>query len=816
MEVKEGSTAIKPEFVIPQRKSVSKTSRAVVQEDVEPEIGSSIQRKSSFGRKIESPSKKSIKKTKSLSAHFLVDIEELVSGTAGSFSDKGSVLSHASSIPLGFSFSLAGATVGLDNASDVLRLKDEPDCQSSMNEMPVPQEEDPDFCNKKKFQIAPTLSISLKFQDVKYKVPVNGGKKTDSEKYILHGITGSVQPGEVLALMGPSGGGKTTLLNVLSGRVRNHNASGSITYNNQPFSKSLKQRICFVLQDDIVFPHLTVKETLTYSALLRLPNTLTKEQKEERVMDVVSELSLERCQNTIIGGAFVRGISGGERKRVCIGNEILLNPSLLFLDEPTSGLDSTTALRIVQMLHNLAEAGRTVVTTIHQPSSRLFNKFDKLILLGKGRSLYFGKASEAMLYFSSIGCSPLIAMNPADFLIDLANGNINDKSIPPELEDKELLGNQKHEIQDGRPSPLGVHEYLIGAYETRVAHLDKRKLLKPEPGEDELEITGWSNSREGGATWWEQYCLLFSRGLKERRHEYLSSLRVIQVISMAIITGLLWWRSDASSPKRLQDQVSTSGSLHGYLELEQLEILIQNECLAHLWKSILLVIISLCLQAGLLFFISVFWGFFPVFTAVFTFPQERAMLAKERAVDMYKLSAYFVARSTSDLPLDLSLPVLFLVIVYFMVGLRASVSAFSLSMLTIFLSIVAAQGLGLAIGAAFMDVKKATTVASVIVMTFMLSGGFFVQKVPAFMSWIRYISFNYHTYRLLLKIQYSCSDPGPDSGSCNSSFIKVLRLDEGEREVIALIAMVIGYRLLGYFLLRGMKLRASSACFTRK
>nr|GMD91111.1 ABC transporter G family member 22-like isoform X1 [Ipomoea batatas] len=170
-------------------------------------------------------------------------------------------------------------------------------------------------------------------------------------------------------------------------------------------------------------------------------------------MSVICELGLERCQNTIIGGALIRGISGGERKRVCIGNEILLNPSLLFLDEPTSGLDSTTALRIVQMLHNIAKAGKTVVTTIHQPSSRLFITFDKLILLGKGCSLYSGKASEAMVYFSSIGCSPLIAMNPAEFLIDLANGNIKDKSFPSDIETKSVPGNQ-----DSEPSPSDVHE----------------------------------------------------------------------------------------------------------------------------------------------------------------------------------------------------------------------------------------------------------------------------------------------------------------------------------------------------------------------
>ncbi|XP_021803703.1 ABC transporter G family member 22-like, partial [Prunus avium] len=304
------------------------------------------------------------------------------------------------------------------------------------------------------------------------------------------------------------------------------------------------------------------------------------------------------CQDTLIGGTFVRGVSGGERKRVCIGNEILLNPSLLFLDEPTSGLDSTAALRTLQMLHIIAKAGKTVVTTIHQPSSRIFNKFDKLILLGRGSSLYFGKASEAMTYFSSIGCAPLIAMNPAEFLIDLANGNTNEKSLPTELE-------------DGGPSAVDVHEFLVEANQVRLEKMEKAKLLSSVLTEGESKMQGMSYSRESKTTWCEQFSILCRRGLKERRHEYLSCLRIVQVISTAIIIGLLWWNSDASSPRRVQD------------------------------------------QAGLLFFISVFWAFFPMFTAVFTFPQERAIVAKERSVEMYKLSAYFLAKNTSDLPLDL-------------------------------------------------------------------------------------------------------------------------------------------------------------------
>ncbi|BFG38411.1 hypothetical protein CerSpe_246850 [Prunus speciosa] len=676
---------------------------------------------------------------KSRSAQMKLDLDELSSGAA---------LSRASSASLGFSFSFTGFTVPADDIADSKPFSDDDDNQDL----------EAGTKRKPKFQTEPTLPIYLKFTDVTYKIILKGMTTTE-EKDILNGITGSVHPGEVLALMGPSGSGKTTLLNLLGGRAVQANVTGSITYNDQTYSKFLKSRIGFVTQDDVLFPHLTVKETLTYAALLRLSKTLTKEQKEKRALDVIYELGLERCQDTMIGGSFVRGVSGGERKRVCIGNEIIINPSLLFLDEPTSGLDSTTALRIVQMLQDIAEAGKTVVTTIHQPSSRLFHKFDKLILLGKGSLLYFGKASEAMVYFSSIGCSPLIAMNPAEFLLDLANGNINDVSVPSELEDKVQMGNSEAaDTRNGKPSPAVVHEYLVEAYETRVADEEKKKIMVPLPLDEELKLKVSISKREWGGSWWEQFSILFCRGIKERRHDYFSWLRITQVLATAVILGLLWWQSDSNNPKGLED------------------------------------------QAGLLFFIAVFWGFFPVFTAIFTFPQERAMLTKERAADMYRLSAYFVARTTSDLPLDLLLPVLFLVIVYFMAGLRLSADTFFLSMLIVFLCIVAAQGLGLAIGATLMDLKRATTLASVTVMTFMLAGGFFVKKVPVFISWIRYMSFNYHTYRLLLRVQFEDITPA----------INGLRTDCGLAGVGALVAMVFGYRLLAYLSLRRMKLQGGA------
>ncbi|GMJ12005.1 Arabidopsis thaliana ATP-binding cassette G22, ATP-binding cassette G22 [Hibiscus trionum] len=669
---------------------------------------------------------------KARSAQMKLDLEELSSGAA---------LSRASSASLGLSFSFTGFTVPPDEIADSKLFSDDD----------IPEDIEAGTW-KPKFQTEPTLPIYLKFTDVTYKVIIKG-MTSSVEKDILNGISGAVNPGEVLALMGPSGSGKTTLLNLLGGRLIQSTVGGSITYNDHPYSKFLKSRIGFVTQDDVLFPHLTVKETLTYAARLRLPPALTKQQKEKRAIDVIYELGLERCQDTMIGGSFVRGVSGGERKRVSIGNEIIINPSLLFLDEPTSGLDSTTALRTVQTLQDIAEAGKTVITTIHQPSSRLFHKFDKLILLGKGSLLYFGKASEAMVYFSSIGCSPLIAMNPAEFLLDLANGNLNDISVPSELEDKVQMENSETETRNGKPPPEVVHEYLVEACESIFTENEK-KLMAPLPLDEELKMKVSSSKRQWGASWWQQYCILFIRGIKERRHDYFSWLRITQVLSTAIILGLLWWQSDSKTIRGRQD------------------------------------------QAGLLFFIAVFWGFFPVFTAIFTFPQERAMLNKERAADMYRLSAYFLARTTSDLPLDLILPVLFIVVVYFMAGLRLSAAPFFLSMLTVFLCIVAAQGLGLAIGATLMDLKRATTLASVTVMTFMLAGGYFVERVPVFISWIRYMSFNYHTYKLLLKVQYQDMVPP----------FKGIKTDNGLREIGALVAMIFGYRLLAYLSLRKMNL----------
>lgn len=177
-----------------------------------------------------------------------------------------------------------------------------------------------------------------------------------------------------------------------------------------------------LIQDDVLYPHLTVTETLLYTVLLRLPDSISRKEKADIAEAVMAELGLTACRDSIIGNSERRGVSGGERKRVSIGQELLINPSLLFLDEPTSGLDSTTAGKIVLTLLNLTKGGRTVVMSIHQPSSRMFYMFHKVLLLSDGHPLFFGKASLAMEYFACVGYAPNVAMNPSDFLLDIANG----------------------------------------------------------------------------------------------------------------------------------------------------------------------------------------------------------------------------------------------------------------------------------------------------------------------------------------------------------------------------------------------------------
>ncbi|CAI9289232.1 unnamed protein product [Lactuca saligna] len=592
--------------------------------------------------------------------------------------------------------------------------------------------------------------ITLKFEEVVYKVKLEGSR----EKTILNGVTGMVCPGEILAMLGPSGSGKTTLLTALGGRLTGK-LSGKITYNSHPFSGPTKRKTGFVTQDDVLYPHLTVTETLLFTAMLRLPKTLTQAEKVHQVTRVITELGLTRCQNSMIGGPLFRGISGGEKKRVSIGQEMLINPSLLLLDEPTSGLDSTTAHRILTTVKRLASGGRTVVTTIHQPSSRIYHMFDKVILLSEGSQIYYGSASTALDYFSSIGFSTSVTVNPADLLLDLANGIALDS-----MHDYE----QSENTDDEKKS---IRQQLITCYETRlktdvcdldVCNYNLGKEALPNRG-NRMESQQWCTS------WWHQFKVLVLRGLRERRFEAFNKLRIFQVISVAILAGLLWWHTPSS---HIEDRIA------------------------------------------MLFFFSVFWGFYPLYNAVFTFPQERRMLIKERSSGMYRLSSYFLARTISDLPLELALPTAFTFILYWMGGLKPDPSTFILSLLVVLYNVLVAQSLGLAIGAILMDVKQATTLASVTTLVFLIAGGYYIQQIPTFIVWLKYLSYSYYGYKLLLGVQfnendvYECSK-GVYCHVVDFPGVKSVGLKNLHIDLLAMGLMLIGYRLIAFLALHRVR-----------
>jgi ATP-binding cassette subfamily G (WHITE) protein 2 len=178
---------------------------------------------------------------------------------------------------------------------------------------------------------------------------------------------------------------------------------GEMRLNGAPYDNAELKRIAgYVMQDDLLNGYLTVEETLMYAAKLRLPRTFTNKQRKERVSDVMADLGLSHVHNVLVGTPLKKGISGGERKRVCVGMQLLNRPQLLFLDEPTSGLDSVTALDLLQTFHVLAhgkshEKAVTIVCSIHQPQSKIFNLFDSLILLKAGHVIYQGPRKQVMV-----------------------------------------------------------------------------------------------------------------------------------------------------------------------------------------------------------------------------------------------------------------------------------------------------------------------------------------------------------------------------------------------------------------------------------
>ncbi|PRQ45607.1 putative polar-amino-acid-transporting ATPase [Rosa chinensis] len=263
----------------------------------------------------------------------------------------------------------------------------------------------------------------LEFNNLSYSVTKRikkDGVWIKKEAYLLNDISGHAVQGEIMAIMGPSGAGKSTFLDALAGRIAQGSLEGSVRVDGKTVTTSyMKMVSSYVMQDDQLFPMLTVFETFMFAAEVRLPPSLSRDEKRKRVYELLDQLGLQTATHTYIGDEGRRGVSGGERRRVSIGIDIIHKPSLLFLDEPTSGLDSTSAYSVVEKVKEIARGGSIVLMTIHQPSYRIQNLLDRLTVLARGKLIYLGSPHGLSAHLSGFGRPVPDGENNLEYLLDV-------------------------------------------------------------------------------------------------------------------------------------------------------------------------------------------------------------------------------------------------------------------------------------------------------------------------------------------------------------------------------------------------------------
>ncbi|XP_022765394.1 ABC transporter G family member 24-like isoform X2 [Durio zibethinus] len=280
-------------------------------------------------------------------------------------------------------------------------------------------------------------------------------------KHLLRCVTGKIKPGRITAVMGPSGAGKTTFISALAGKAIGCKMTGLILINGKNESiRSYRKIIGYVPQDDIVHGNLTVAENLWFNAKCRLPAHLSKPDKVLVVERVIESLGLQMVRDSLVGTVEKRGISGGQRKRVNVGLEMVMEPSLLILDEPTSGLDSASSQLLLRALRREALEGVNICMVLHQPSYALFQMFDDLVLLAKGGlTVYHGSAKKAEQYFAGLGIHVPERVNPPDYFIDILEGIVK-PSASSGLNYKELP--VRWMIHNGYPVPPDLQKNAAG------------------------------------------------------------------------------------------------------------------------------------------------------------------------------------------------------------------------------------------------------------------------------------------------------------------------------------------------------------------
>ncbi|NXD85518.1 ABCG2 protein, partial [Halcyon senegalensis] len=540
----------------------------------------------------------------------------------------------------------------------------------------------------------------LTFHNIHYRVRVKTGflcRQKTAEKEVLRDVNGIMRPG-LNAILGPTGSGKSSLLDILAARKDPHGLSGDILINGAPQPANFKCTSGYVVQDDVVMGTLTVRENLKFSAALRLPKSVKEQEKNERVNQIIKELGLSKVADSKVGTQFTRGVSGGERKRTNIGMELITDPAILFLDEPTTGLDASTANAVLLLLKRMARQGRTIIFSIHQPRYSIFRLFDNLTLLAAGRVLYHGPAQQAIDYFQSIGyqCEPY--NNPADFFLDIINGDSTAVAMSKSDETDTADSTEECAGYDKTLAEKLAEKYSSSAYyqETKAA-LENISLGNQKKTKAVFRQITYTTSFLHQLKWVSKRTLKNLLGNPQASIAQLCVTAVLGLVVGAIFFGL---KNDSAG---LQNRVGA------------MFFLTTNQC-------------------------------FSSISAIELFVVEKKIFIHEYISGYYRTSAYFISKLMADLiPIRTIPSIIFTCITYFMLGkygLKPTAEAFFTMMFTLVMVSYTATSMSLAIAAGQSVVAVANLLMTIAFVFMTIFSGLLVNltSVMSWLSWLKYFS----------------------------------------------------------------------------
>ncbi|KAF7662502.1 hypothetical protein LDENG_00234800 [Lucifuga dentata] len=602
-----------------------------------------------------------------------------------------------------------------------------------------------------------------------FKMPweIKGNKQTAINKLSLR-----VHSGQMLAVIGNSGCGKTSLLDIITCRDEGGTmTSGQILINGKPNTPQVvKKTIAHVRQDDRLLPHLTVRETLVFVAKLRLPTHFTKAQKDQRVDDVIAELRLRQCAHTRVGNDYVRGVSGGERRRVSIAVQLLWNPGILILDEPTSGLDSFTAHNLVITLSRLARGNRLVLLSVHQPRSDIFQLFDLVVLLSSGSAVYCGAACDMVPYFTMLGYPCPRYCNPSDFYVDLIN--IDRRSPEQEaqcLERARILSEQFMEnVQDTED-----HMWKPARSSTASTHTDSLQQPSREDGHEVITVSKKKDRLPGRL---HQFTILIRRHMYNDFRDLVTLLvHGFEALLMSLLVGFLYYGA-GEERLSLQDTVS------------------------------------------LLYMIGAFTPFAVVLDVIAKCHSERAMLYHELEDGLYSVTSYFFAKILGELPEHCVFTLVYALPIYWLAGLNEAPDRFLLNFLLVWLMVYCSRSMALFVAALLPTLQTSAFMGNSLFTVFYLTGGYVISLENTWLvpSWLSYASFMRWGFDGLLQVQFRGKKYPVSIGNFTINIdgihvVDVLSLNQHPLYscYLVLLAVCLAFMVLYYVCLKFIKQKSS-------